>query len=365
MADTAVTASESLPDVARALLTAGDGPTVAARVVDIQGFSTWAGDELLVVDEHGVRHGQILGAVGAARVLEAARPLLDPGAGGRPTLATAIVEIHGDAVEEAGLSCGGRAELLLQPTATIPNALWELLGSRTPVALLTRIAGPGRAAASQVVAPGGRTWGELEPPSPAAVEEATHLVTAGHSATRRVEDADGTVLVEAWVPAPRLVVVGSGDLVGALTAQGGLLGWDVTAVGDRPDPDGGWPKLTDAFAWAGGSAALVVLSHESPVDVPALAAGLDAGVPYVGAMGSRKTQSRRLERLQADGRREEELDRIHRPIGLDLGGRSAPEVALAICAEILATHCGRDGRPLRERTGPINDRPTKAAAPAS
>ncbi|HLH45523.1 MAG TPA: XdhC family protein, partial [Acidimicrobiales bacterium] len=56
-----------------------------------------------------------------------------------------------------------------------------------------------------------------------------------------------------------------------------------------------------------------------------------------------------------------ELDRIHRPIGLDLGGRSAPEVALAICAEILAVHCGRSARPLRDRQGPINDRPTTAA----
>ncbi|MHB8505700.1 MAG: XdhC family protein, partial [Acidimicrobiales bacterium] len=99
------------------------------------------------------------------------------------------------------------------------------------------------------------------------------------------------------------------------------------------------------------------------VDAPALGAGLDAGVAYVGAMGSRATQSRRLERLRADGRTEEELDRIHRPVGLDLGGRSAPEVALSICAEILAAHCGRDARPLKDRTGPINDRPTAGAVP--
>ncbi|MHB8506001.1 MAG: hypothetical protein ACYDEN_09845, partial [Acidimicrobiales bacterium] len=222
--------TDTLPALARAMLTAGDRPTVTARVVDIQGFSTWPGDEVVVVDADGVRHGRLLGVAGAARLQEAAAPLLAGDA--PPALATAVVEIHGAAVEEAGLSCGGRAELLLQPTATIPAALWELLGSRTPAALLTRIDGPARRAASQVVAADGRNWGALEPPAPAAVEEAVHLLAAGHGATRRVEDAVSNVLVEAWVPAPRLVVVGSGDLVAALSTQGGLLGWEATAVDD-------------------------------------------------------------------------------------------------------------------------------------
>jgi xanthine dehydrogenase accessory factor len=71
-------------------------------------------------------------------------------------------------------------------------------------------------------------------------------------------------------------------------------------------------------------------------------------------MGSRGTQSRRLERLAADGVAEEDRDRIHRPIGLNLGGRRAAEVALAIVAEILACHNGRDGRPLKETSGPIH-----------
>lgn len=353
--------TDSLPEVASRLLAPGAAGTVTARVVDIQGFSTWAGDELVVVDSDGVLHGSLLGSVGAAQVLAASRPLL---ASGHPELASAVVEVHGEAVAEAGLSCGGRAELLLQPTDTIPPALWELLAGRSPAALATRVSGTGRAAASQVVAPDGRVWGSLEPPASAAVAEAVRLLEAGHSATRRLTDEAGEVLVEAWVPSPRLVVVGSGELVGALAAQGRLLGWELRAVEDRPADDRHWPALGEALSWAGASAALVVLSHDPHVDVPALAAGLDAGIAYLGAMGSRRTQSRRLERLAADGRRDEEIDRIHRPIGLDLGGRSAPEVALAICAEVLACHCGRDARPLREHTGPINDRPSSEPAPA-
>ncbi|MDA8063073.1 MAG: XdhC family protein [Actinomycetota bacterium] len=353
--------TDTLAEIARRLLDGDRTGTITARVVDIQGFSTWAGDELVVVDRDGVLHGSLLGSTGAAEVLAAARPLLEAT---DPRLATAVVEVHGAAVMEAGLSCGGRAELLLQPTETIPPALWELLARRMPAALLTRLEGPGRGATSQVVGPDGRCSGALDPPAPAAVEEAGRLLSAGHSATRRISDGVGEVLVEVWVPAPRLVVVGSGELVGALRAQGALLGWDLQEVGDRPGADGSWPTLDQALAWAGGSAALVVLSHDPHVDVPALSAGLDADLRYLGAMGSRRTQSRRLERLVGDGRGADEVARIHRPIGLDLGGRSAAEVSLAICAEVLAVHCGRDARPLGEHSGPINDRPTADAVPA-
>jgi xanthine dehydrogenase accessory factor len=345
-------------EVARAVLSAPGRRAVAGRVVDIQGFSTWPGDELIVVDETGAQHGEVLGRHGAARMWAAAEALL---AETQPGLGSVTVEIQGADVIEAGLSCGGRAELLLQPTAGIPAELWQHLARRAPVALLTRIDGTAASAASLVVAGDGATWGSLTGDREAAVDAAARVLASGHSATQRLEDPDGTILIEAWVPDPRLVIIGAGDLVGAITAQAALLGWDTTSVDagpDKGDEGDGWPALDNALTWAGTSAALVVLSHDPRLDVPALGVGLDRGLPYLGAMGSRRTQSRRLDRLTARGRSEAELARIHRPIGLDLGGRAAAEVALAICAEILATHCGRDGRPLSQRDGPINDRPT-------
>jgi xanthine dehydrogenase accessory factor len=347
-----------LAGVAKAVLAARSAgrEAVAGRVVDIQGFSTWAGDEIVVVDDRGIQHGWVLGEVGGRKVRAAASELLGRSEQGLTSLE---VEVHGAAVAEAGLSCGGRAELLLQPAAGIPARLWQSLAERAPVALLTRIDGEGRSPQSMVVETDGTMAGALDG-ADEAVEEAVSLLRNGHSATRRVESPLGTVLVEAWVPMPRPVVVGAGDLVIAIVAQSALLGWDTVAVEDRPDgeeePDA-WPTFDDALAWAGGSAALVVLSHDPHVDVPAISKALDQGVPYIGAMGSRRTQSRRVERLQALGRTEQELATIHRPIGLDLGGRSAPEVALAICAEILAVHCGRDARPLKDHQGPIRERP--------
>jgi xanthine dehydrogenase accessory factor len=167
-------------------------------------------------------------------------------------------------------------------------------------------------------------------------------------------------LIEAWVPNPRLVVVGAGEVAQAIQAQAGLLGWEtrVTDRGEDASEPAVYPVMyapvEELLDWAGATAALIVLSHDPHVDAPALAAGLARPTPYIGAMGSRGTQSRRLERLAAMGIPEEQLDRIHRPIGLNLGGRRAPEVALAIVAEILACHCGGDARPLRDKAGPIH-----------
>lgn len=347
MTDVAPTDTESLMAVA-AWLAEGQ-PAIVARVTAISGFSTWPGEELIAVDGDGGRHGAILGRPGSDSIVRRSAELLTTGA--EPGLDTLTVEIHGAEVIEAGMSCGGSAEVLLQPASSIPAALWAALSHRAPAALITRTEGPTAGPASMVVTADGRWSGALAVGEPDALAaEAAALLTGGQSTTRRVEDGAGVVLIESWVPAPRLVVVGEGDLVDAIAAQAGILGWET-----RPAPD--LPTVTDALAWAGSSAAIIILSHDPDLDVPALRLALASEAPYVGAMGSRRTQSRRLQRLADDGVTDDEAARIHRPIGLDLGGRGAPEVALAIAAEILAVRCGRDGRPLRGRTGPIHDRP--------
>jgi xanthine dehydrogenase accessory factor len=324
-------------------------PAIVARVTAISGFSTWPGEELIAVDGDGGRHGAILGRPGSERIGRRSAELLAAGAG--TGLDTLTVEIRGAEVIDAGMSCGGSAEVLLQPASSIPAELWSALSRRAPAALITRVEGPTAGPASMVVTADGRWSGALAVGEPDVLAaDAAALLTGGQSTTRRVEDGAGVVLIESWVPAPRLVVVGEGVLVGAIDAQAALLGWET-----RPAPD--LPAVTDALAWAGSSAAVIILSHDPHLDVPALRQALAGDAPYVGAMGSRRTQSRRLERLAEDGVTDDEAARIHRPIGLDLGGRGAPEVALAIAAEILAVRCGRDGRPLRERTGPLHDRP--------
>ncbi len=329
-------------------------PAVLGRVVDLQGFSTWPGGQLVVADADGQVAGDVLGRHGEPAVVAAARELLVTPVGG---FGRAVIDLQGPAVEEAGLSCGGRAELLMQRTDRVPVELWGKVRRREPVALITRTGRDAAGPESVVVGADGHWWGELagsqagaaRPSAPPGVDRAAALLASGHTATVHIEDPGGDLVISAWVPEPRLVVVGSGDMVVALRSQAGLLGWDVRDTAAVDD-------VKELLAWAGGSAALIVLSHDPHIDAPALQAGLGARAPYVGAMGSRNTQSRRLQRLRELGVPDEDLDRIHRPIGLDLGGRGAPDVALAICAEILAAHHGRDARPLRDATGSIRGR---------
>jgi xanthine dehydrogenase accessory factor len=311
-----------------------DGRAVVARVIGLKGFSTLPVDELVVIDREGRQEGDLLGRPGATRLAASAGEMLAAESG--PSSPRIIeISIHGKEVDEIGLSCGGQAEVLMQRTASIPDQLWSLLADRAPVALITPLGG----AQPTVVDGEGNSWG---PASSDHVVEAGSMLAARRSDRQRLEEA---VLIEAWVPQPRLVVVGAGDVVSALSDQAGLLGWEMQSANDSSSV----PALLD---WAGATAALVVLSHDPHVDVPALTSGLERGVGYVGAMGSRSTQSRRLTRLEAAG--VEGLDRIHRPIGLNLGGRRAAEVALAIVAEILACHYGRDARSLRDTSGPIH-----------
>jgi xanthine dehydrogenase accessory factor len=100
--------------------------------------------------------------------------------------------------------------------------------------------------------------------------------------------------------------------------------------------------------------AIVVLTHDDKFDVPLLQAALDTEALYVGALGARRNQERRRTRLLEEGVPEEKLARIHGPAGLDLGGGSPPETALAILAEIVAVRAGRSGGSLREAKGRIN-----------
>ena len=167
-------------------------------------------------------------------------------------------------------------------------------------------------------------------------------------------------------PPPRLLVFGAVELAEALCRGARLLGWRTIvadprarlATGERvPSADEllvEWPE--DALERVGPDeeTAVVVLSHQDRFDVPALAGALRSSACYVGALGSRRTQARRREQLADLGLAADVLDRIHGPVGLDLGAQTTAEIALAILAEIVATRRGRSADSLRERGAPIH-----------
>lgn len=175
---------------------------------------------------------------------------------------------------------------------------------------------------------------------------ATELLAAGRTGAVVVDTEAGRVLVEATVPAPRLVVVGKAAVAGDIVHLAGWLGWSAEQFTSAPD-------AASAVTLLGPHDAVVVLDHGIEATGPLLADALTRGVGYVGALGSRTTQARRAEHLRRLGVADDALARVHGPTGLDLGASTRAETALAICAEITATRTGRSSRPLRETSGPI------------
>jgi xanthine dehydrogenase accessory factor len=162
------------------------------------------------------------------------------------------------------------------------------------------------------------------------------------------ETAQGRVFLTVYVPPARLVITGAVHISQALAPVARLLGYDVTIVDPRtafaspdrfPDvklialwPDEALPPLAiDRYT------AFVALTHDPKIDDPALVHALARECFYIGALGSKKTHARRLERLKAQGVPEAALARIHAPIGLAIGAVSPPEIAVSIMGEITAS----------------------------
>ncbi|MCW2926358.1 MAG: hypothetical protein JWM86_326 [Thermoleophilia bacterium] len=188
---------------------------------------------------------------------------------------------------------------------------------------------------------------------------------SGH-AVALVRDDVGLVLREAVPAAPHLVLGGAGDIARELVSLADRLAWRTTVVDPRATVLGQLERMCTPSRTVSGWAqehwndlavdartACVALFHEAHHDEPFLAAALASDAAYVGAVGSRRVQADRRASLAAAGVGEAQLARLQGPAGLDLGGSSASEIALAIAAQVVATFHGRDGAPLSETSGPI------------
>jgi xanthine dehydrogenase accessory factor len=193
---------------------------------------------------------------------------------------------------------------------------------------------------------------------PELAEWTDALVRGGRN--RLLELEGRRVFCEVYGPPPRLLVYGAVDTAEALCRLARLVGWRTLVADARPRfataeriPSAdellvAWPEEAFAQARPDHSTAVVVLTHDDKFDVPALTAALASEAFYIGALGSRRNQERRRERLLDAGVPEEQLERISGPCGLDLGADTTEETALSILAEVLAVRAGRRGGPLRE-----------------
>ena len=283
---------------------------------------------------------------------------------------------------DVGLACGGTIDVLVEPA--VPSAAVE-------AALASQGAG-GHGAAVITPLPvdsppagfGQHTPGEGGPPEPELVVrddgrlegtlgtpalDAELIAVAGEALkrglSRTAEIGDRSLFIEVYPVRPRLVVVGAVEVARSLVRLARELGFETVVIDGRPAfvtperfPDvdrlvEGWPDEVADDIGLGPNDAVAVLTHDVKFDEPAIVAALRRGCRYVGAVGSKKTQADRRQRLLDAGVTPEELGRLRGPVGLDLGGRQPAETALAILAEIVAERYGGSGTPLVSKAAPV------------
>jgi len=183
---------------------------------------------------------------------------------------------------------------------------------------------------------------------PVAGELGTAIDAAFRSGKSGLATADGAeYFLNVHVPPARLVIIGAVHISQVLAPMARMAGFDVRVVDPRtafatPERFDGtdlvaeWPDEALAARPLDSFTALVAVTHDPKIDDPALVSALKTGCFYIGALGSRKTHARRVERLLADGMTQSRIDRIAAPIGLDIGAANPPEIAIAILAEVIA-----------------------------
>ncbi|MGH2887368.1 MAG: XdhC family protein, partial [Solirubrobacteraceae bacterium] len=204
--------------------------------------------------------------------------------------------------------------------------------------------------------------------APELDDEAARI--AGEQLWAETSERHNGLFIDVLAPPPRLIVFGAVDIAASLCKLARAAGWRPYVVDPRArfatkdrfpdavDVIAAWPEA--AVAQIGGvdpATSIVVLTNDPKLDDAALLLALSSPARFIGAMGSRRAQAKRRERLVALGLAEDELERISAPVGLDLGGISREETALSIIAEIVAARHGRDGGRLAESKGRIHEVP--------
>ncbi len=249
--------------------------------------------------------------------------------------------VSDDLAWTVGLSCGGEVDILVEPLTDVHRDLMEALDAERPVVLASSL--DDKPGARRLVVPGDT--------DPLASNAATLLER------ERPERRDSWFLE----PFPRpheLLIFGGSHVAIPLTRLAKELGFRVTVVDARSKFAGrdrfpearrvihAWPDEVLKELPMDGSTYVVILTHDPKFDDPTITAALRGRPRYIGAIGSKKTHRDRVARLTASGVNPVEIQRVHAPIGLDLGAQTAEETALAILSQMVAVRHGKQGGPM-------------------
>jgi xanthine dehydrogenase accessory factor len=316
--------------------------------------------------------GSVSGGCVEGAVFEAAKQAIESG--------VPHFEEYGFSDDDAfavGLTCGGILHVYVEPVdrRTFPELrdIADSVEKRDPVAVATVIGGARGMGARRVIWDD-RTSGSLGSPEldQAIDEDARGMLAQGVTGQRhygvdgqrRMEEV--SVFVQSFAPPPRMVVFGAIDFASAVARVGKFLGYYVTVCDARgvfatakrfPDADEvvvRWPHQYLQEVPVDSRTAICVLTHDPKFDVPLLQVALKTQAGYIGVMGSRRTHEDRTAKLREVGLTDEELARLHSPIGLDVHARTPEETAVSIAAELILTRWGGSGQSLKGTQGRIH-----------
>lgn len=309
-------------------------PVALATVVNTWGSSPCAAGSHLAVNGAGAFVGSVSGGcIEGAVVAEALQVIAD---GRSRQLEFGVSD---DLAWSVGLACGGSVRIHLERVEN-PQPLQQILNaqaSRQPIAVVTRLAD-----GAQSMYDGSGCGGVLGL-SAEQLAEAQRLLLAGRSACLTASGDE--VFLRSYTPPARLVIIGAVHIAQLLAPMAALAGFAVTVIDPRMAfaTAARFPAVALVTEWPGPAlqrigldehSAVVTLSHDPKLDDPALRAALHSPVFYIGALGSSRTHAKRIERLREHGLADSAA-RIHAPVGLDLGGRGAAEIAVAVLAQVI------------------------------
>ncbi len=331
--------SESIDELMRlALQWRQAGRSVAiATVVQTWGSAPRQSGSVLVCDDRDQFAGSVSGGCVEVSVIEAAREVL---ASGIPRLLEFGVD--DETAWSVGLACGGRIRIWVEALDERKQAIlmqWLSRHERKESAVL-----------AIRLTDGEQRFVDLLHESGSIAEESAIAVHTDRAGT--VTDAGTEWFLLPLNPPLRLVIIGAVHIAEALVSISLLAGYEIIVV----DPRGAfarsarfesvtllthWPSTIWSQVAPDKRTAIVALTHDPKIDDPALKLALASDAFYVGALGSRRTHEKRIARLLEEGIGAQALNRIHAPIGLDIGARSPTEIALSILAEMTSVLRGR------------------------
>jgi len=331
-----------------------------AVVTTVWGSAPRSPGACLLADRRGTLAGSVSGGcIEAATATEIAAAI----EAGRPRLVE--FGVTNERAWEVGLTCGGTIKLLVEPV--VREEVMDAAAGPSGAVLATVLESPSGFGAALLIDEDGDDMrplpavgditeaadGSRELPAlrQALIGPALEALAQHASRTQRFTTEAGhvvTVFFEVFPRPAKLVVFGGVHIARVLVPMARLLGYRTIVADGRlpfltrerfPDADElilGWPAEALEQAGLDAATSVCVLTHDPKFDDPALEIALRSPAAYVGAIGSQKTQAARRQRLKSAGLSDEQLDRLHGPIGLDLGGREPAEIALAILAEMTA-----------------------------